>query len=211
MGASDHHEQTVAALQFFGIVTASVSHELNNVNSTIEQIAGLLEDHLAGLQSGKEIDPDRLRDVHQRIRRQTRRAAEIIERLNRFAHTADDPRARFELGGLLEILVGICRRLSQQRRVELQTAARGEEIWLEGDPFQLARTIFDDLVWFWTSCPTDSVIEAAAGREADRAVVRLAGPLAEPDAEPTGPPPSGDCAVSGDRRTITIAVPCGSA
>ena len=218
MGAKDQPEQTAAGLRFFGVVTASVSHELNNVNSTIEQIAGLLEDHLTALASGHEPDPARLQSVHERIRLQTRRAAGIIERLNRFAHTTDDPRTRFELHTLLENLVGLCQRLAQQRRVELRTVDRGEELWSEGDPFLLARTIFDGLEWLWKSASPGSVIEAAAFQEGEQGVIQLSGPL--PASPENGPPPEStgeapcphgpaECVISGDRRIITIAVPFG--
>lgn len=217
MMAYSRSSETAAALRIFGVVTASVSHELNNVNATIDQIAGLLEDHLAALESGCEVSPERLQSVHERIHRQTRRAAEIIERLNRFAHTTDDPQTRFELHLLLENLVALCLRLAQRRRVELRTVASGEEIWVEGDPFRVARTIFACLESFWSCAPTGSIIEAVALRESRRGVIQIAGP---PPATPENgmPPPAlagevacpavqVDCRISGDLRIITIAVP----
>ena len=72
-------------LAFFGAITASVSHELNNVISIVYQTAGLLNDLLAGAQRGRPISDERLEQIAIRIGEQTERGAAIIKRLNAFA------------------------------------------------------------------------------------------------------------------------------
>ncbi|MBU0741918.1 hypothetical protein KJ554_06175 [bacterium] len=207
-----------SSLRFFGIVTASVSHELNNVNSTIEQIAGLLDDHLALVARGGEFDAQRMQDVHARIVRQTRRSADVIARLNRFAHTADDPRIRFELNGLLDDIVGVCERLAQGRRIGLVRAPATDEIWLTGDPFLLSQAVFAHLRAFWESAPVGAEIAVSAAVEGDDRLVRISGPASlqpEESADPPGEPARLACRlaadiddrVADDRRTITIALP----
>ena len=154
--------QDTGNLDFFGRVVASVSHELNNVNSTIEQILGLLEDHAAAARSGREIDPQRLLDIHERTRRQTRRATDIIGRLNRFAHTADDPDVRFDAGALTADLLALGERLAGRRRVELAALGDGGEVPTRGDPFRLARTIFGVLAGCWERAPSGTSVAAGA-------------------------------------------------
>ena len=205
------------ALRFFGVVTASVSHELNNVNSTIEQIAGLLEDHLALVADGRPVDPQKLQSVQERIVRQTRRAAEIIERLNRFAHSADDPRTRFDLNVLAENLGGLLARLAQRRRVELRVRPAAREVWLEGDPFRLSRLVFGYLQCFWQGAAPGAEIEIGVSATDAAARLELASPpwpdaagqpwppaVALPDHEPAAE-------VAGEvgpaRWTVTLTVP----
>jgi len=76
-------------LVFFGTLTASVTHELNNVLSIIDQTRGLLEDLAVGAASGRAIDPARLETIATRIDRQVRKGVEIMSCLNRFAHSLD--------------------------------------------------------------------------------------------------------------------------
>ncbi len=177
MNKQNTNEETAAALRFFGIVTASVSHELNNVNSTIEQIAGLLEDDLTHLADGRQIAPERLQNIHERILRQTRRAAEIIARLNSFAHSADDPWIRFELNLLLDNLVELSTRLAQRHRVKLSFKPASNEVWMTGNPFLLAQVVFGYLQGFWEKAPTGSVIEVVTESADGNGTVRLASPI----------------------------------
>ena len=53
------------SLAFFGAINASVTHELNNVLGTIEQISGLLEDLAAN--PGSLPTPDDLESISSRI------------------------------------------------------------------------------------------------------------------------------------------------
>jgi len=50
-------------LAFFGAITASISHELNNVIAIIDQSAGLLNDLLAGAQYGRPITNEKLERI----------------------------------------------------------------------------------------------------------------------------------------------------
>jgi len=48
-------------LQFFGKMTASISHEIKNVLAIINENAGLLEDLALMADGGAEIEPQRLK------------------------------------------------------------------------------------------------------------------------------------------------------
>ena len=58
-------------LKFFSAITASVTHELNNVLSIINQTGGLLEDLLYGVNQGEDINPDQLEKIAGKISLQT--------------------------------------------------------------------------------------------------------------------------------------------
>ena len=70
-----------AGLAFFGAVTASVTHEQNNVLSVIDQTAGLLQDMIAAEREGTPINIDRLADAVRTVQAQTERSLGIIRRL----------------------------------------------------------------------------------------------------------------------------------
>ena len=81
----------MAGLQFFGQISASISHELKNVLAIINENAGLLEDLALMADRGKPIDPERLIKMAATVKRQIGRADGIIKNMNRFAHSADHP------------------------------------------------------------------------------------------------------------------------
>ncbi len=135
-------EKTSNELEFFGRITASVSHEMNNVISIIDQVSGLLEDHLAAAESGMEIKPEQLARVHGKIQAQTARGVEIIRRLNKFAHSVDDPVCDFDLNVVLENLAGICDRFATLNRVVLLREWSPQEIPMTNSPFLVQQAVY---------------------------------------------------------------------
>ncbi|MCJ7596564.1 MAG: sensor histidine kinase, partial [Desulfobacterales bacterium] len=75
-----------AGLQFFGKISASISHEIKNVMAIITESAGLMEDLTVLAEKGMPIDPQRLKTHAGKIMTQIRRADEIIKNMNRFSH-----------------------------------------------------------------------------------------------------------------------------
>ena len=86
------------SLHFFGALTASVTHELNNVLGTIDQISGLLEDMAASASNNQTVSIENLNSLSEKINRQTERGIALIKQLNTFAHSADHVTAEFNLG-----------------------------------------------------------------------------------------------------------------
>jgi signal transduction histidine kinase len=165
-----------AGLRFFGVITASVTHELNNIISTIEQIAGLLEDHLAAVATGQPVDPERMRNIPERIARQTQRASETIERLNEFAHSSDEPHCRFELKGLLASLLKLSERLANLKKVKLDAEYPTDDLWIESNPFLLQQAIFHSLQVSWEVAQPGEVVYVSMRGDGDSAYIVIAGP-----------------------------------
>src|SRR4030067_193492 len=84
-------------LAFFGSITASFSHEINNIMAIIGELAGLMEDLLRVADLGHPPQLERFRRVSERIGTQVKRGEEMIKRLNRFAHTMDEPVKTIEM------------------------------------------------------------------------------------------------------------------
>ncbi len=129
-------------LEFFGRITASISHEMNNVISIIDQVAGLLEDHLAAAEQGFPVKPEQLKRVQEKIQFQTSRGVYIIRRLNKFAHSVDEPVLEFDLNVVMENLAGICDRFADLNRVTLLREWQEGELKLEGSPFLTQQVVY---------------------------------------------------------------------
>lgn len=129
-------------LAFFGAVTASVSHELNNVISIVDQTAGLLQDMIAAEDKGIPINISRLATAVGTIQTQTGRGLGIIGRLNRFAHSADEANVEFDTGEVLSNLVELCRRLAGLKYATLELDSPVERLKMIGSPFLVQAVVF---------------------------------------------------------------------
>jgi signal transduction histidine kinase len=161
-------------LAFFGAVTASVSHELNNVISIIDQTAGLLEDMLAGDAKGFPISMERLASVVESLQKQTGRGLQIIRRLNRFAHSADFPLTEFSVNEVMENLIGLSGRLADLKRVRLEMEPPAESPAVTGNPFLLQQIVFNIIRLFLSSAEKNDTIKIAVGRDEDNIAVIIA-------------------------------------
>ena len=109
-------------LQFFGRLSASISHELKNVLAIFNENAGLLEDLTYMADRGKPIDPARLERMAETLKKQTDRADGILKNMNRFAHTIDESVAEVNLHDTISLFLALTDRLTTIRgyRVDLQ-------------------------------------------------------------------------------------------
>ncbi|MFH0765043.1 MAG: hypothetical protein V2A61_01340 [Calditrichota bacterium] len=133
---------TQAGLAFFGAVTASVTHELNNVISIIDQTIGLLDDALAVAEEGMPVRPETLARVSQGIKRQTVRGVEQIKRLNAFAHSADHLRCEVDINALMSNLAGLYQRLAGLRKLSLEFVPSPEPLLITTNPFTAQQLVF---------------------------------------------------------------------
>jgi C4-dicarboxylate-specific signal transduction histidine kinase len=132
-------------LAFFGSITASFSHEINNVMAIIAELAGLMEDLLRVADQGHPPPLERFRGISERIGTQVKRGEGMIKRLNRFAHTMDEPVKTIDTTDLLEDLVALSERPRTRRRARLETRFPEEKIFLVSNPFLLQQAIFSCL------------------------------------------------------------------
>jgi C4-dicarboxylate-specific signal transduction histidine kinase len=129
-------------LAFFGAITASVSHELNNVISIIDQTAGLLQDLLAGTGPDRPIANERLQKIADSVATQTERGVRIIKRLNTFAHSVDDPIKEFEINPTVENLIALARRFASLKRTEIEISLTEPSAKITNSPFRVQQVIF---------------------------------------------------------------------
>ena len=116
---------TETGLQFFGSISASISHELKNVLAIVNENAGLLEDFTLMADRGKPIDPARLKIMAAAVKRQVGRADEILKNMNQFAHSIDKTTLTIDLDQMFELFIALTARFAAMRgvRVDLQLPA----------------------------------------------------------------------------------------
>jgi C4-dicarboxylate-specific signal transduction histidine kinase len=131
-----------ARLGFFGAITACVSHEINNVLATTNELAGLLDDMLQAADQGHPLDPDRLRNLPGRIARQVERGQTHVRRLNRFAHTVDHLRTTFDVNQTLGAINNLCQRFGKLRKVTIPLSLPDASPQVEGNPFDLQHLFY---------------------------------------------------------------------
>lgn len=130
-----------AELSFFGTVTASLSHQINNVLTIISELNGLSEDLLTVAQAdGGHVD--RLQVTAARIGGNLDRCVEYLRVLNRFAHSADHDSARCRLGDLILLLQAITRRFFELRKAALEVVLPERDVVVLNRPFALLHLLF---------------------------------------------------------------------
>lgn len=129
-------------LQFFGKMSASISHEMKNVLAIINENAGLLEDLAVMAEKGIPLDPQRLKTPASRIMKQIRRGDDIIKGMNRFAHSVDDPLRQIDLDDTLALMCALSNRFASMRGVSLELETSSMPVALVTNPFFL-----QNLLW----------------------------------------------------------------
>ena len=131
--------------QFFGKMSASVSHEIKNALAIINESAGLLEDFTLLAERGRPIDPERLKLLAQSVMKQVHRADGLVKNMNRFAHSADDPMKSIDLGEMLELVVSLAQRLAAMREARLDLVLPDHPVMVATDLFLLENIIWSCL------------------------------------------------------------------
>jgi signal transduction histidine kinase len=129
-------------LQFYGKITASVSHEIKNVLAIINENAGLLEDFTFMADRGTPIDPGRLKSMAAAVKKQVERADKILKNMNRFAHSTDNTFTDVDLNQTIALFVALAERFAEMRGVTVDRHLTANPIMITTAPFFLI-----DLLW----------------------------------------------------------------
>jgi len=168
-------------LTFFGAMVASISHEMNNVLATINELRGLMNDFLKAHEAGRPVDPSRFSRPVERIAAQVTRGQAHTGKLNRFAHSVDQARATIEVGQAIEQAVTLCERFATLKNVQLIADGPEEEIHVEGRTFDLLHILYRSVALVLvTSTPQQPVrLDWSAENEQVRLTVSAAGQPAD--------------------------------
>lgn len=139
-------------LQFFGKMSASISHEMKNVLAVVNENAGLLQDFIYMNEKGMPIDPEQLKGVSQMIKKQVQRADGIMKNMNKFAHSTDQLIKTESINNILDIVTNLAIRFASMREITLEKIPSDEAIKIETNPFLL-----ENLIWLCLDLAMDSV------------------------------------------------------
>jgi len=178
------HEESALddSLAFFGAITASVSHELNNVMAIMDQTTGLLEDRLSGTQEEIRITSEKLEKIVTSLQKQAARGLDIIKRLNRFAHSADYARQKFDVGETLQNLIQLIVRLAVLKGVTLDARLPKAPLEIEGNPFYMQQAVFTAVRTVLATAQKGDVITVTLGEFNRKVEVTIEGPNYAPEA-----------------------------
>ena len=129
-------------LQFFGRISASISHEIKNVLAIVNENAGLLEDHSIMAEEGMPLDPARLKKMASTVMNQVSRADEITKNMNRLAHSIDDTIATVELDEIIELFMALTARFAAMRAVKVELRLPASPLKITTAPFYLMNLLW---------------------------------------------------------------------
>jgi hypothetical protein len=142
-------------LQYFGLITSSVSHELKNVLAILNENAGLIQDLILMAQKGSPLNVERLGSVAGRFAAQIGRADGILKDLNRFAHTVDSNAAvETDICEALRLSVVLTHRFSSTRGVDVDLDSLPSSVLSTTLPFYL-----NHLIWLCLDYAMDAAGE----------------------------------------------------
>ncbi len=179
MTTPSHAARGDDGLAFFGAVTASLSHQLNNALTIVAELNGLTEDLLAGASEGKPVPAERLTAVSQRIASNLERGTGYIRVLNRFAHSADHPDADIDVATLLGLLADINRRFFDLKKAALEVAVPDGAGTIRGSAFDALHALSCALYAALSAAAEGATVSVAVTPEAGAVVVEIAvaGPM----------------------------------
>ena len=132
----------MTGLQFFGQISASISHEIKNVMAIINENAGLLEDFTLMEERGVPIDPARLKVMAEGVKKQIGRADVILKNMNRFAHSIDQIITTVDLAQPIELIIAVTARFAAMKGVQVDLQLPETPVMIQTAPFNLMNLIW---------------------------------------------------------------------
>jgi C4-dicarboxylate-specific signal transduction histidine kinase len=162
-----------AGLQFFGRMSASISHELKNALAIIKENSGLLSDYLHMADKGMTVEPERFEKIARRIDAQTQRADAIIKNLNQFAHSVDVPVKSLDLNEILDLLAALHHRLAAMRQIRLETRPAEAAVVVTTHPYLLLNVLGLILIQAFDAVPAGGIMTLAVDGAQSEAEMRF--------------------------------------
>ena len=154
-----------SGFQFFGKMSASISHEIKNALAIMNENAGLLEDYASMGEKGISIDLKRLRSLAGNVRNQIQRADEIVMNMNRFAHSVDRAENAVEVGELLALMTTLAHRFATMRGVTLKLKPPQKLVTINTNQFFLEHLIWLFLEFAMDKAGEDKIVELILEKE----------------------------------------------
>lgn len=174
-------QQEVALL---GRVTASTSHEFKNVLAILRESFGLIRDVLDMNGKNKLKHQDKIQKALDNVERHMSRGVDITNRLNLFAHTADEAMDTVSFAGLGDLACHLLKRRARQGKVALNFEVASGGLDITGCPMALLTAVLSCVEHAIERSPQDSTltVRAQRGSQGPQIAILLAGPGSDLDA-----------------------------
>ena len=129
-------------INFYGKMSASISHEIKNILAIINENAGLLGDFTLMAERGVRIEPERLKIISAKIAEQVKRADLIVKNMNQFAHSVDEQIKTVALDDLIAVVIKLSLRFAANRGVHLEHQPAALPVSITTSPFLLKNLIW---------------------------------------------------------------------
>jgi len=173
--SQDWHALGEAGLRFFGKMTASISHEIKNALSIINESAGLLEDLTVLAEKGMALDPMRIKSHAGKIMKQIKRADGIVKGMNRFAHSVDEREKSVDLYDMAEFIVVLSSRHASMKGIGLATLRPDRPVTVRMNPFLLEHALWVCLDFAMDRAGKGQNLRLEIDEDEKRAMVRFKG------------------------------------
>jgi C4-dicarboxylate-specific signal transduction histidine kinase len=160
-------------LCFFGKISAGVSHETNNVLAIINELAGLLDDLLYGAAQGRALDMEKIAGISKKIQTHVQRGEQIVKRMNRFAHSVDEPLSEFDVDTVVNDIVNMARRFASLKGVQLEMQSAASPVSLTGNRFLFLFLLFSAIDLFLSCSKRNSAITISTVYENPKILIQI--------------------------------------
>jgi two-component system sensor histidine kinase DctS len=133
----DERLQATSRLVTMGEMASTLAHELNQ---PLAAIASYNSGCINRLDAG-EIDPAELREIHEKIGRQARRAGEIIRRVHDFVRRSEPKRETVDLNAIILEAVGLIEADARKRRMRITTELLPSPPMVTADPVMIEQIL----------------------------------------------------------------------
>ncbi|MCP4160687.1 MAG: hypothetical protein GY760_11485 [Deltaproteobacteria bacterium] len=163
------------SLKFFGKVTATVAHELNNTIGIINENAGLMEDLGLMAKQGHPADIDKWISICKKISEQVKNSHETISSLNRFAHCTDEEKKTVNPEILLNLVLNLLKRPLAQIEVSAEVLPAEEPIEIYIRHFLFLKLMGECLLYAADNADQNKKIIISINSDAKRLGIKFSG------------------------------------
>jgi hypothetical protein len=161
-----------ACLKVFGALTASVTHEIKNTISIINENAGLLKDLCDFAEDESGVPVEHIDAAADKMMKQVERSDTILKNLNRFAHSGDNIPSQADLLDILSLMVALTSRFAAMQKVSIKLECPS------GIEVRTNLLIFESLLFMtlrrmYSACPEDSTLKIAGEADGEQFLVKF--------------------------------------
>lgn len=132
----------LTGLAYFGKMMAAISHEIKNSLAIINENAGLMEDLSLMAKNGNPLDPERIGTIAGRVTRQIQRADARVKKMNRLAHSVDEPVTKIDVAETLAFTLELGEKSFSALGIKVEVTPLVTPVTINTNEF-----LFMNLVW----------------------------------------------------------------